>query len=251
IDNITEIDFLEDGRCNLVLLLHCEKRKYVLKIAKGEYRSQELYSEHLILRELMDKRCSLSVPTTYQFCKNGSISFHLQEFISGKPLNFVLEEVTDEKVRLRIFNEMGKQLSQIHNLNVYKLCWGEWINGQLAIAEKNLQAGVLDLAEFFETEQPKKVLDWLKSNKPIPGKVCLLHGDYRPKNLLGSGYSIDGVIDWAFCDLGDPYYDLAIVQYYLKTNEQKLAFFDGYGLGEKYDVERTSYFDLLSKFINI
>lgn len=249
--NIQKFEFLQQGRCNLVLLLHCKNKKFVLKIANGQYRTQELLLEHEILEALKKADKSLAVPYSYGFFQHEELSFQIQEYICGEPLNQAFTQTLDHNYKLLMFKDTGKALASIHDFGLNNLSWKEWLEGQLAIAEKNLKDGILDLDEFIDTESPERVLEWLKNNKPTPGKISLLHGDYRPKNLLWNENRVTGIIDWGFGDIGDPYYDLAIVYYYLKTEEQKKAFFEGYGLKENYCKDRIYYYDVLSKFINI
>jgi len=58
------------------------------------------------------------------------------------------------------------------------------------------------------------------------------------------------VIDWGFVDLGDPYYDLSIIDYYFKDNDDRENFYKSYS-ANKYDKTLIEYYDKLSKFINV
>ncbi len=60
------------------------------------------------------------------------------------------------------------------------------------------------------------------------GQATLLHGDYRPANLLTDGQRITGIIDLADALAGDPRYDVGISLAFLSPSEQA-AFREGYG----------------------
>jgi aminoglycoside phosphotransferase (APT) family kinase protein len=49
---------------------------------------------------------------------------------------------------------------------------------------------------------------WLRANCPPPGRVTLVHGDYRHGNLMIGPDGIRAVLDWELAHLGDPMEDL-------------------------------------------
>lgn len=106
---------------------------------------------------------------------------------------------------------------------------------QLYFAEQHIKNNTIDLSEFvFDGKEiaPEELLQWLKHNKPESREICLIHGDYRPKNFLWSGSQISSILDWAFCDFGDTYYDFAIFMYYLRNEKEKQHLFNCYRLKE-------------------
>lgn len=94
------------------------------------------------------------------------------------------------------------------------------------------------------------MLEFLIANKPKQRKVCLLHGDFRTKNVMIDKENNCKIIDWGFVDVGDPYYDLAIIDYYFNDNLERESFYRGYKCN-KYDEGLIEYYDKLSKFINV
>ncbi len=55
------------------------------------------------------------------------------------------------------------------------------------------------------------VADWLRDNVPSDTETALVHGDYRPSNVLFGGTDrpeITGVLDWETAFLGDPLTEL-------------------------------------------
>ena len=53
------------------------------------------------------------------------------------------------------------------------------------------------------------VFDWLADHQVAPARPVLVHGDFRPGNVLYSGDRITGVLDWEMAHVGHPAEDLA------------------------------------------
>ena len=51
-------------------------------------------------------------------------------------------------------------------------------------------------------------LAWLMKNRPPPGEITLVHGDFRTGNLLFEPEGLTGVLDWEFAHWGSPLEDL-------------------------------------------
>lgn len=51
-------------------------------------------------------------------------------------------------------------------------------------------------------------LAWLMKNRPPPGEITLVHGDFRTGNLLVEPEGLTGVLDWEFAHWGSPLEDL-------------------------------------------
>lgn len=233
------------GVCNLLLLLEAERGTFVLKVAHRGYRSQELRAEHIALEQLQST--DVPVPRSLAFVEQDDISLQLRDYILGCSLKEVM--ATDAAQRLAAVREMGRTLASIHGISLTDgWMWSEWVAASLMQAERNLEAGLLDTEEWPD-RTPRDVLDWLHASRPERGDVCLLHGDYRPKNLLWQSGCIVGVIDWAFVDVGDPYYDLSILRWYLSASEWTL-FLDAYGVSHL-NQERFDWFMELHRFLNI
>lgn len=99
----------------------------------------------------------------------------------------------------------GAELRAEHEV-LLALTWTNWLDAALTAAERNLHSGAFDPDEFTPADPPARVFARLQAERPGPGRVCLLHGDYRTKNLLWQDGRMTGVIDWGHADFGDPYY---------------------------------------------
>ncbi|GAB25473.1 putative phosphotransferase [Gordonia polyisoprenivorans NBRC 16320 = JCM 10675] len=52
-------------------------------------------------------------------------------------------------------------------------------------------------------------LDWLEDNRPDIHRTTLVHGDFRPGNVLYEAGAIVGILDWELAHIGDPLEDIA------------------------------------------
>ena len=67
-----------------------------------------------------------------------------------------------------------------------------------------------------------KVLERLRSTMPGPGTPRLVHGDFKPDNMLFDPVTVDAtaVLDWDMCTLGDPLMDLGVLlSYWIETDD--------------------------------
>jgi aminoglycoside phosphotransferase (APT) family kinase protein len=62
-------------------------------------------------------------------------------------------------------------------------------------------------------DEPRPVLElgyrWLADNRPRPGPLSVVHGDFRLGNLMVGPSGLTAVLDWELAHLGDPHEDVA------------------------------------------
>ncbi len=242
---VRRLDPLGQGIANQVFRLVGDET-YVLKIAWGDYRQTELYRAHCIM-PVLDEAGLVPVAQSLGLEVENDFSYQLQTCLPGENLRDITRFSFGK--RLGVWRAVGKTLAQIHGLEVRQIPWDQWLQGQLSQASANMRNSALDPAEFVNIGSPEEVFYRLEEESPEPAHLCLLHGDFRPKNIMWERDRVVGVIDWDFCDIGHPYYDLAIISYYLQTPEEKAAFAEGYG--KPIDEGLIRFFDLLSKFLNV
>lgn len=239
------------GRCGLVLLLqNTSEQRFVLKVARGAYRMQELALEYEVLKLLHGT--GVPVPKALVHVQNRPLGFLLMEYAAGRSATNVLREAGSSDDRDRIAMAMGSMLSTLHHLPVGTMTWQECVDGQLLWAERHLEEKVMSRAEFRAKGimgDPIKELEHLREICPAPGVVAVLHGDFRPKNILLDEERITSVLDWSLTDVGDPWYDLATMFGYLDPAGQQV-FLNAYGL-QTIDRERLDWFRSLSVYLAV
>jgi len=244
---IIDIVRFENALCNKVYFINAVNGKYVIKVAAGSSRKRELKKENDVLRFLEGK---IAVPAIRLYNEFDCVSYILMEFIEGETFQSLLSDNnTCKTLRIR---GLGQTLREIHEVSLDESHdYHEILNFLLQKAEANMNNDLLDPEEFIidgKYMEPRRLLDELVSHKTAAANICLLHGDYRPKNVICNSKK-NVVIDWGFSETGDPYYDLAVILYYFNKEEQAV-FLEGYGI-QRLDHEKLRYFDYLSKFINV
>ena len=114
--------------------------------------------------------------------------------------------------RTALAAQMVDVLCAIHAIPVAALRaqWGEvaarGVTARQAIL--NCEAGFLPL-ETVPSPEMRLAAWWLRDHLPaLPGREVLVHGDFRPANLLVEGGHLSAVLDWELAHCGDPAQDL-------------------------------------------
>jgi aminoglycoside phosphotransferase (APT) family kinase protein len=73
-------------------------------------------------------------------------------------------------------------------------------------------------------------LRWLHANRPDPpARLVLVHGDFRPANVLVDAGRVTALLDWELAHLGDPFDDLG---WYTGAIYRREHFLDGWGVDD-------------------
>lgn len=67
------------------------------------------------------------------------------------------------------------------------------------------------------------VLAWLRGHAPANAVTTLVHGDFKPGNVLMQGDEVTLVLDWETAHLGDPLEDIGWVTNPLRAGEHRIA----------------------------
>lgn len=112
--------------------------------------------------------------------------------------------------RARIAQEMVDALAMLHAVNVAQIPHlTQSADPTPALRELALQADVVQREGFGQ--EPELVLTacWLRSHlPPAPVREVVVHGDWRPANMLVHEGRLSAVLDWELAHRGDPAEDL-------------------------------------------
>ncbi len=76
---------------------------------------------------------------------------------------------------------------------------------------------ILGYIEAAELDGLREAFAWLVANKPRPERLAVCHGDTQPNNILMTGKTITGVVDWSQVIVSDPAFDVGYTKMALET----------------------------------
>lgn len=114
--------------------------------------------------------------------------------------------------RLRLASGMADLLAAVHRVDVAALGLDTVLPDpgfDPAGAELERWVAELDRAEREPQPALRLTARWLRDNLPAPpDRLALVHGDFRPANVLVHDGEIEVLLDWELAHLGDPVDDL-------------------------------------------
>lgn len=220
---VADTEVLHDG-LNLSLGISTEHDDlaYVLRRANKLRHTDpfnDLDQEYQILQRLED--ADVPTPDPVLLCDDESVigdPFFVFTHLDGSaiPKGARLPgRFQDEASRDRVADLLVDTLGDLHSVDVdpfEDVCERKSPRDQLELAVDRL-----DHATDVTGRDPttlRAVADWLRRNLPSESPLTLIHGDFKPGNLLFAGTQrpeINAVLDWETAALGDPLTDLGYV----------------------------------------
>ncbi len=138
----------------------------------------------------------------------------------------ILNSARPAEARLAIAHQLCDRLADIHGLD-WRACGldgvlndpGAWAS-RAALA---LWEGELRRVQLEPEPELELVIAWLRAHAPKSAVTTLVHGDFKPGNVLLQGDRVTLVLDWETAHLGDPLEDIGWVSNPLRAGEQRIA----------------------------
>ncbi|HEY1688864.1 MAG TPA: phosphotransferase family protein [Solirubrobacteraceae bacterium] len=92
-----------------------------------------------------------------------------------------------------------------------------------ASAELERFVAVLRSDQLRTYPEVEAALAWLEQQAPRSQRTTLVHGDFKPGNVLLAGGEVTALLDWELAHLGDPLEDLGWVTQPLREREHLIA----------------------------
>lgn len=131
-----------------------------------------------------------------------------------------------EQARLRLAERLPILLAGVHGLDVEAVGLTAILpeTGDPARTELDRWEYELNRVELEPHPGLREVIAWLRDHLPAPGPVRLVHGDFRPANVLVDEGEVVALLDWELAHLGDPHDDLG---WYTCSVYRREHFLDG------------------------
>ncbi len=206
-----------DDALNLMVAVRTagEDRPYVLRRPK-ELRETDLFTdldrEYAVLDRLVDTAVPAPEPVLY--CEDASIlgkPFFLTTYLAGESIPME-DPLTDRfptgRARRAVATGLVDTLAEVHALDPERfadVCDHQTSRDQVDRAVARLDGATAVTGRAVP--ELRDLADWLRANAPDDPLGTLVHGDYKPGNVLfegGDPLTVSGVLDWETAMLGDP-----------------------------------------------
>ena len=127
--------------------------------------------------------------------------------------------------RLAIARRLCDRLADIHRLDWRAQGLGSILadpGDRAATAALNHWQAELRRVQLEPEPELELVLGWLRLNAPANTVTTLVHGDFKPGNVLMQGDDVSLVLDWETAHLGDPLEDIGWVTNPLRAGEHRI-----------------------------
>lgn len=210
-----------DGSSNETLLVETPDRTLVLRRPPDNQPVPELLHdvthEHDLLATLADTR--VPVPTPVACSRDASVlggPFYLMEQVEGDVLGGTEpERFATAAGRRQTGRALIDTLADLHALDPAALDASEAVESDLEAAiaghRERIETALDRTAERRPLPRAGRIGDWLADTVPASPDRTLVHGDYKPDNVLvapGTPPRIAAVLDWEMGGVGDPKTDL-------------------------------------------
>ena len=163
----------------------------ILKLFHPKWKKEKVEEAYRISKAVSDS----NVPTAkiYDFVKCGDQYGYIAKRLNGDPLPVFIGADIDK--RYEAARNMGKILKQVHSMEV---------DENVFPPVKDMFSGVIEIcSKYFSKEQFDAFVCFVDN---LPGKRCVLHGDFHENNLMMSDNKYN-LIDLDGMSIGSPIFD--------------------------------------------
>ena len=151
----------------------------ILKVYAEGFSEDEVQRLYKICETLTNN--GIDTAKTYEVVKAGNALGIIQEYIDGKPLPHLIAGKLESRKDAAV--KMGQLCKKVHSIKA---------DEDIFIPLSKMFEGILSRCKGTLSPKEKDELNKLIDN--LPGKKCVLHGDYHENNILfkdGTYYLID------------------------------------------------------------
>lgn len=237
------VEPLEGGNANETLSVQWGDRTFVLRrppaVETAPGLLHDIRREYTILDAL--EPASVPTPAVVAVCEDVSVlgdPFYVMEALAGDVIDSELPKRFETPANRRAIGiETVDTLATLHEIPTDRIpdVMHDY-HGNTAVGLPASDPGrqVAALRDQFEWALDRtatvrglpvclEVADWLEANAPDADHRTVVHGDYKPDNLLfapGTPPRIAGVLDWEMAGVGDPFTDVGwLLSYWTEARD--------------------------------
>ncbi len=203
------------GQSNPTFQLTAGGRKYVLrKKPPGELlpSAHAVDREYRVMAALQDT--PVPVPLVLTLCMDRDVigtEFYVMEMVEGRVFQDPGLPGFSPKERRHFYDGFIRSLAALHSIDPETVGLSDFGRPQGFLARqvsrwtKQYKATETEKIDAFDN-----LIEWLPQNLPEDDEVAIVHGDFRPGNVIIGNERPDimALLDWELCTLGHPLADL-------------------------------------------
>lgn len=173
--------------------------------------AHDMSREFRIISALAD--ANVPVPETFGLCQDEAVNgadFYVMSYIEGLVLHdSVVGATLPESDRHALGLDVVNILCELHLIDPDEVGLGDlgrkeaYLDRQLKRWTKQWEA-----AKTHEVPEMDEACRILTERKPEQVGATIVHGDYRLGNMIVAGPTVQAILDWELCTLGDPLADV-------------------------------------------
>ncbi len=189
---------------------------FILRFFQGPYEANQARKEFNLMKRV--SQFGIPVPRVDLLVTDDSPFGHpfiVMEKIQGETMTNVLHGATEQKI-LELMNLMVLHFVKLHQIPWQKIFDDEKQGGPIQDEPVAfIKTKLVDMQQTisrYELHEFDPLLHWLEERLElgIAPRLCVMHNDYHPLNLLVRSRGAELVIiDWSFAEVGDYRLDLA------------------------------------------
>jgi aminoglycoside phosphotransferase (APT) family kinase protein len=177
-----------------------------------------LPSAHAVEREYQVmtalRGSGVAVPKTHLLCEDASVigtPFFIMEYVDGHPMTDATLPDRSPEDRRAIYRSMIEVLARLHTVDWRAAGLADYGKpGNYVARQVHRWTAQYRASETERIDAMDRLIEWLPAHIPAEDAAAIVHGDYRPGNLLlhATEPRIAAVIDWELSTIGHPLVDL-------------------------------------------
>jgi len=197
---------------------------YLIEDASGSYVLRKkppgvlLPSAHAVDREFRVisalQESDVPVPVAHVLCTDEGIigqMFYVMDYMPGRVLTEREMPGCTPTERAAMFRSMASVLGALHGVDYRDVGLGDFGRPSMYVARQVARwSKQYEASKVEDCDAMDNVIEWLTQNDPNDEQAAIVHGDYRPGNVIFNNENPDvaAVLDWELSTIGHPLADL-------------------------------------------
>jgi aminoglycoside phosphotransferase (APT) family kinase protein len=214
-----------DGTCTIHQFLGGQSNPtYLIEDTSGTYVLRKkppgtlLPSAHAVDREYRVISAlagtGVPVPPPPPPCEDETVLgqvFYVMDYVPGRVLTEREMPGCTPSERTAMFHSMASVLGALHSVDYLKVGLEDFGRPSMYVARQVARwSKQYEASKVEDCDAMDDVIDWLTRNDPDDEQAAIVHGDYRPGNIIFNNDNPDvaAVLDWELSTIGHPLADL-------------------------------------------